>query len=126
MVRLDDEYRIEADERQFKLVWKHKPEGRIVKGDRREYTEETVGYFTTLRSLLEMYRKRKQYKMVEEEKLTTGQLIDRIVELDTNICAMFKKKGFAELQYEDDASAMSKGTKKKKNNTEKGEKTNEG
>lgn len=99
MVKIDDNYRIVSDGKQFQLVKTYKPERAPVGGRKpKEVTETVCGYYSNILHALNAYRKQRMLEWVEHEKLTFDQLIERIAEMDKKLTAKMKAKGFDEME----------------------------
>lgn len=91
MIKLDEEYRIESDGMSFKLVRKYKPEKAPIKGKAREYSEDVIGYYTSLTHAVNRWRRQVVMSWAEHEKLNLTQLVDRINDFDSKLMDKLKR-----------------------------------
>ena len=93
MIKLDDEYFITADTRQFVVNRRQKTMHEYVAGHKvkNDTTETVVGYYNSVASAINGYRKEKQLRLVGEEKLTLPQFCERVAEMDAEITKKLKK-----------------------------------
>lgn len=104
MLKLDDEFFITADGTQFILKRRHKTEKELVAGRKaKEETDSIVGYYASVATAINRYRKEQMMNWVGNEKISLQQLCDRITELD----AALKKKMRQLIEMEDDRDEIS-------------------
>ena len=93
MIKIDDEYFITADPKQFIVNRRQKTTHEYVAGHKvkNETNDTIVGYYNSVASAINGYRKDKQLRLVGEEKLTLPQFCERVAEMDAEITKKLKK-----------------------------------
>ena len=98
LLKIDDEYYLTADTRQFILHRKYKGEGpknKLLKA--RDETESVIGFYGSIASAINGYRKEIMLKTVAEEKLSIDQMCERINTMDTTLASKMKRFNGLEL-----------------------------
>lgn len=99
MVKLDGEYYITADKYGLQLRRRYKPGKCPIPGrTQKDEAETVVGYYGSLLGVLNGYRRAIVNEIITEERLTLNEMVERIAEMDKQIVAKLRAKGFAELE----------------------------
>lgn len=93
MIKLDNEYYIEADSMQFILRRKYAPTKTVEGKKNKEYVIKDVGYFASIMTAINRYRKEQMLKWTAEERLTLQTFVDKMNEMDTALLKKLRRVG---------------------------------
>lgn len=86
MLRIDEEYYITADDKQFVLMRRYKPTKEVKnKKSDKEYTECVIGYCSSIITALNKYRKEQMLKWTAHEQMSADVLIAKIRQMDKEL-----------------------------------------
>lgn len=85
MIKLDNEYYLTADQYNVVLKRKYRSDAKPIKGEKRELTEDTVGYFSTISAAVMAYRRVMTREWIAHDNVTLAELYEKLVKLDQKI-----------------------------------------
>ena len=91
MIKLDNEYYITSDGYQYILMRRYKPTQIPKKGNPKEYTERTIGYFSSLTLTLNRYRKEMLMTAVSSQDVTLNEFIDIVRAIDRDMLMVLRR-----------------------------------
>lgn len=86
MIKLDNEYYVTADTRNFALVRRYKggaPQNKKLK--QRDECESVVGYYGNMTHVIAAYRKEQMLTWAAHDNISIEQLCERVIQMDAEL-----------------------------------------